>query len=342
MNRSVEQELFLDGVLRLAAGKMTSAMLELVLDLDVFGKLRGRSATVDELGALLEMPPVSVRMIAQFLCREGLLVFADGRLANAPLIESTLAADEAERKDLYRVLRFAVPVEMLKQRLHNPPVLHWYQLRDQGEITDGSAMFGQQADGWFSTFQTNNHAPRIRWGEELAARYDFSHHRLLLDVGGASGGWCIGIRKANPDLRCMIFDLPQVRELAESCIAEAGESEHIAFAPGSFFSDELPRGADVVLLASILHNWEPDDGLVILRRIYDALEPGGTLLVKEYFFEDDWTGRMEGVFEAFMMLGAPGKSGWQPTYGEMEQMLAEVGFSDRARQQDLVLGRKPR
>jgi SAM-dependent methyltransferase len=341
MYQSVEQELFMDGVRRLAAGKMTSTMLELVMDLDLFGKLHGRRATVGELAALLGMPAVSARMLAQFLCREGLLTYAGGRLANAPFIETTLAVDSPEQGELRWVLNFAVPLAALRQRLFHPPVLHWYQLRDGGEITDSSSLIGQQADGWFSNFMTSKHNFRIRSGDDLAARYDFSRHRKLLDVGGATGGWCIGIRKTNPHLRCVVFDLPQVREIAEASLAEAGMDGQISFTPGSFFSDRLPRGADVALLANVVHNWEPDDGRRLLKTVFGALEPGGTLLVKEFFLEDDWTGRMEGVFDAFVMLGSDGRSGWQPTYAEMERMVREAGFQRVRRQQDLVIGRKP-
>jgi SAM-dependent methyltransferase len=337
MHRSHEEELFLDGVRRLAAGRMASSMLELALDLDVFGRLRGRSLTPAELARELEMPAPSTRMLAQFLCREGLLLFDQGRLANAPVVEKALTTDTWDRREVRKVLKLALPMEALRQRLFQPPVLHWYQLREQGEITDGSSMVGQKPEGWFAAFQANNHAPRIQWGEDLAAVYDFSGHRLLLDVGGASGGWCMGIRKTNPHLRCLVFDLPEVRELAERCIAEAGEGEAMAFVAGSFFEDALPVGADVALLANVLHNWEPEDGLAILRKVHDALEPGGTLLVKEYFFEDDWTGRGEAVFEAFILLGPEGRSGWQPSYGETEDLLRRAGFQSLERRPDLVV-----
>ncbi len=160
-------------------------------------------------------------------------------------------------------------------------------------------------------------------------------------MGGGTGGWCVGIRRRHPHLQCQVFDLPEVREIAERLLAEDGEGEKITFVPGSFFTDELPAGADVALLANVLHNWNPQDGHHILANTLQALEPGGKLLVKEYFFEDDWTGPMEAVFEAFMMLGAGEKSGWQPSFQEMEEMLGEAGFVDVERRHQLIVASKP-
>lgn len=341
MQRSIEEEQFLDKVRRLAAGKMTSSTLELAFELDVFGKLEGKEVTLDELAALLGLPWSSARMLAQFLCREELLVQRDGKLSSARWVEPNLVGDAVEGRAIRRILQVDLPMEALKHRLFHPPVLHWYQIRDEGEIVDTSSMVDQKAEGWFASFQTNTHPMRIQWGEDLAGRYDFSAHHTLLDVGGGTGGWCVGVRRHNPSLRCRVFDLPEVQEIAEEKLAADGETEQVEFVPGSFFSDELPSGADVVLLASVVHNWTPEDGRTILGKVFDALEPGGTVLVHEYFFEDDWTGTMEAVFEAFVLLGPEGRSGWQPTYQEAEDLLTEAGFIEPERRHNLVIARKP-
>jgi len=342
MPKSTEEEIFLDNVRRLAAGKLVSTMFELALKLEVFAKLKEKRVSMKELGALLDLPFFSMRMLAQFLCREGLLVYKDGTLANAPAIEKYLSGPTVESRDLTMILKRNLPVEALKDRLQNPKPLHWYQLREAGQILyPESLVDANNQENWLGGFFANNNERRIQWGASLASRYDFGSHKVLLDVAGASGGWCIGIRQTNPQLRCIVFDLPAAREAAEQSIASAGESESISFASGSFFEDELPRGADVALLANVLHNWMPEDGMIILRKIYDALPSGGTFVLKEAFFEDDWRGPMEAVFEAFIMLGEEGRSGWQPSYGEAEEMMAKAGFTGFERRYDLVLGHKP-
>jgi hypothetical protein len=323
MFRNLEEEFFIDEVRRLAAGKMTSTMLEVALELEVFRKIYGKAVTVAELAQLLEMPIWSARVLSQFLCNEGLLNydFEEKRLSNAPIVDNYLVEDNRDFQELFTVLKFRLSAEQLKHLLRNPPEEHGYQQMGQEKHHLGV------------------NARRLMWGEELAALYSFKGHRVLLDVAGASGGIPIGIRKTNPHLRCILFDLPESESFAHQCLEEAGETENISFVGGSFLTEDLPKGADVALLSNIIHNWPPEKDKIILSRIYDALEPGGTLIVKEAYFEDDWTGWMEPVFQAFFMS----KDGWQPSYGEVEELLAEVGFVDierRLARFGFVIGRK--
>ena len=317
--RSVEEELFLDGVRRIATGKVTSGMFELVLELDVFRKLRGKSVTLDEFAQMLEMPVHSARVLAQYLCVEGMLVYHDKKLSNAPAADPFMIDDNimlSEIKNL--LLRFDLPKEKLREALFHPVEEHGYQRMKKEKHYFAS-------NPW-----------RVLWGAEMADRYSFKGHRVLMDVAGASGAMCIGIRKTNPHLRCIVFDLPESEEYAKKYIAEAGVEDFIRFEGGSFF-ESLPKGADVAVMANIIHNWPPEQDKAILANVFEALEPGGTLIVKEIFFQDDWTGMIEAVFQAFFM----GKNGWQPDYSEAEELLRETGFVDVERKLTLVIGRKP-
>lgn len=312
----------------LAAGRMTSTILDVALDLKVFAKLQGKSVTLQEAGALWGLPSPSARVLAQHLCRMELLIYREGKLSNALIAETCLAGDRKSLMWLRRMCWFGISPKELKYQLLNPLPQEWYQIRDHDEgISDNFY------DGWY-------HTRRILWGEELALIYDFSGHKTLLDVGGASGGWCIGLLKHYPHLRCIIFDMPHACNFAKQKIAEAGVADHIQAVSGSFFQHDLPNQADAVLLANILHDWSLNDGRKILRRVHHALPAGGVLLVKEFFFEDDFSGSVTAATEALSVLGPEGKSGWQPTYGEMETVLKEEGFVEFERRKDLLVAKK--
>ncbi len=322
MARDIEGALFIDRARALAAGKMTSTMFELALDLQLFRKLHARQVTLAELAQLLALPAWSARLLAQFLCREGMLIYRDGKIANAPAAAPFLVQETRDLQELRSIFRLDRSKEELLQLLLDPPAEDGYERLTREQ--------------YFIAYNVR----RTLWGEQLADLYSFKGHRVLLDVGGASGGFLIGVRKHNPHLRCILFDLPTTAEFAHRCVAAAGQLDFIQFVGGSFLAGDLPRGADVALLANVVHNWTPEQDVLILANIYAALEPGGTLLVKEAFFEDDWTGHAEPVFQAFFM----GRDTWQPTYGEVETMLREVGFVDLERRFDtfgLVIGRKP-
>jgi SAM-dependent methyltransferase len=321
IGRDLDEALFIDGVRALAAGKITSTMLDLALEMQLFPKIHGKRVSVAELAQLLSLPLWSARIMAQFLCREGLLVYRDKLLSSAPGIGPFLLEEDPDRRELRVILDFNLSKADLKQVLLNPPKENGYErLTKEQHFIEVNIR-------------------RIIWGEQLAQLYSFKGHRLLLDVAGASGGLVIGIRRHNPHLRAILFDLPDTEEFARRCIAEAEDGEFIRFVGGDFLSGSLPRGADVALLSNIIHNWTPEQDKMILSKIYDALEPGGTLLVKESFLKDDWSGPMEAVFHAFFM----GRDTWKATYGEVEEMMAEVGFVDLERRFDIsgvVIGRK--
>jgi SAM-dependent methyltransferase len=319
MIRTPEEESYLDGIRRVAAGRALSALLQVAFELDLFGKIKGRSVTVQELADILGMHPSSARLAGQALCKEGILLYQDGKLSNHPVVDKFLGTDNLSRREFNIIWKYTWPIEEMRERLMTPRTTHAYQDRPD------------------EVFYYGFNPRRIGWGEELTLIYDFSPHKVILDVAGSSGGFLVGIRKHNPHLRGMLFDLPKSEPFAKKVFADAGMSDDISFHGGSFLTDELPRGADVILTANVMHNWSPETDAMILRKMYDALEPGGALLVYEFFFEDDWHGTMEAVFQAFILSG----DGWQPAYGELEPLMAGAGFVDLERRRpNLLIGRK--
>ena len=70
-----------------------------------------------------------------------------------------------------------------------------------------------------------------------------------------------------------------------------------------------------------------------------ALPIDGIILVSEFLLEDDWSGPYKGLTEAVAVHGPEGRSGWQPSYGEMKELLAEVGFVGPELRQGPVVAR---
>lgn len=319
----------------LATSGNTSTVLEVALDLDVFSKLQGKSATIEEVGTLWGMASPSTRTLAQYLCFMGLLTYREGKLSNAPLVEIRLVGDPMTREMIHSACRQPRhTADELKEKLLQPTPLSWYQMRDEGKKPEETNL----AEGFYERF----HELRIRWGEELALQYDFTKHKILIDIGGASGGWCLGIRNKFSHMRCIVFDIPLACKVAERKFAEAGQADYLSTTTGDFFSQDLPPDADVVLLANVLHDWTIEDDRRILRNVNEALSADGVVLVREFFVQDDWTGLGSSLpaGQAFAVLGAEGKCGWQPTYSEMETLLKEEGFTQTERRHNLVIGKK--
>jgi demethylspheroidene O-methyltransferase len=111
---------------------------------------------------------------------------------------------------------------------------------------------------------------------EILAAYDFGRHRQLIDVGGSNGTFLAAARSRYPQLRLSLFDLPAVAE-----IARVNLGNDVEIHPGSFLTDELPKGADVATLIRVAHDHDDDSVLKILSAIKHMLPPGGVLIVAE-------------------------------------------------------------
>lgn len=173
---------------------------------------------------------------------------------------------------------------------------------------------------------------------QVLAAYPFRRHSKLLDVGGGSGAFVTEVANAFPQLSLSLFDLPAVAALADERLAAAGLGKRVAIHQGDFFRDALPSGADLITLVRILHDHDDDRVLELLQRVYEALIPGGVVLVAEPMAEPDQSSMIADAYFS-MYLIAMG-SGRPRSQFELTGLLRRVGFkpmrSPQSRAPELV------
>lgn len=124
----------------------------------------------------------------------------------------------------------------------------------------------------------------------LAHRFDFSGYHYLLDLGGGSAVYSIEACRQNPELKATVFDFENVCVVAREFIAEAGLSDRIEARALDFTSEALPAGADVVLLCGNIHAYDVDTARRVVQNAYEALAPGGAMIICDYMLNDERTG----------------------------------------------------
>lgn len=162
-------------------------------------------------------------------------------------------------------------------------------------------------------------------GRETAAvidAYDFSGVRLLADIGGGNGSNLVAILQAQPQLRGVLFDLPHVVEHARPNIERAGVSNRCEAVGGSFFED-VPPGADAYLMRHIIHDWNDEQSLTILRCIRRRITAEGRLLIIEAVIPPG-NEPFQSKFLDLTMLAIPG--GKERTREEYDRLLSAAGF----------------
>jgi hypothetical protein len=160
----------------------------------------------------------------------------------------------------------------------------------------------------------------------LAEKFDFSKYRTLCDVGGATGQLSIIIAGRHPHLRCTSFDLPVVEPIARRRIEAAGVSERVTAVGGDFFAEPLPE-ADVITMGLILHDWDLEGKMHLIKAAYDALPEGGAFIVVENLIDD---ARRENAFGLLMSLNMLIEFGdaFDFTGADFAGWCKEVGFKD--------------
>jgi O-methyltransferase/methyltransferase family protein len=132
----------------------------------------------------------------------------------------------------------------------------------------------------------------------LADKFDFSPYDTLCDVGGAAATLSMIVAEKHPHLKCTSADLPPATAIASKKIDAAGLSDRVAAASIDFFKDPLPK-ADVITMGMILHDWDLENKMMLVRKAYDALPEGGAFIVIETLIDD---ARRENAFGLMMSL----------------------------------------
>jgi hypothetical protein len=178
---------------------------------------------------------------------------------------------------------------------------------------------------------------------ELAALADLRGHRLLVDVGGANGPFSIAALQQFPELRAVLFDLPQIQPHLEQSREKYGLADRLAFVPGDFFCDELPIG-DAIAMGYVMSNWPDEQCKELLCKAFRACEPGGKILIMDRLFDDNKTGPLStAVMHLIMQVETHGV---HRTSAEFSSLMTAVGFRDfevvrSSRDKHLLIGHKP-
>lgn len=169
------------------------------------------------------------------------------------------------------------------------------------------------------------HVAARRISAKIANAYDLSSFKKLLDIGGGSGAYSIAFLKKNPQLNAVIFDLKGVIPIAKEKVRENNFQDRVNFVVGDFYVDDLPSGCDVALLSAIIHQNSPQQNVELYRKIYHALDPGGTLIIRDHIMDESRTNPPAGALFALNML-VNTQAGDTYTFREVKDTLKTAGF----------------
>jgi hypothetical protein len=313
-------------ILKTGFGFWQSKVLLTAVEMGLFTKLADRRMTSADLGSVLELHPRAIAdffdalVAMKFLDREG--NGTEAQYFNTP--ETALFLDEVSPRYIGGIL------VMLNTRLFK----FWHDLPEalrtghpQNEIKHGQKGMFEELYSDLPRLEEFMGAmtglSRINF-EAFAEKFDFSQHKLLCDVGGATGLLSIECATRHPHLQCISFDLPAVEPISSKKIAASGLEERIKTASGDFFKDPLPK-ADLITMGMILHDWNLEKKMRLIKAAYDALPPGGALVAIEALIDDERRENVQGLLTSLNMLIEFGDA-FDYTGADFRQWCTEVGF----------------
>lgn len=155
----------------------------------------------------------------------------------------------------------------------------------------------------------------------IVEAYDFSKFERIVDVGGGHGAKLAAILSANPQLHGVLLDLPEVITGA-SVLREGDLANRCKIVGGDFF-EGVPGGADAYLLSGIIHDWNDEAAVRILKNCRRAIQPDGRLLLVETVLTPTSDPR-RALMDVLMMVLTGGR---ERTEGELRTLLQGAGFS---------------
>ena len=291
--------------------------------LGVFDALAASPKTLGDLATELQASSDGLERLLDACVGLALLTRRDAGYANTPAAEAYLCSHSPRRLTGY--LSYSNDV-MWKL---------WEHLDDA--VREGTHRW-QQVYGWdgpiFQNFFRDEAAKRefllgmhgfgMICSPQIVAAFDLGRFRKLADLGGATGHLAVAACERYPELRAVVFDLPEAVPLAKEMIAQTPVAARIEVQSGDFFSDPLPE-ADLYALGRIVHDWSEEKALALLQRIHAALPAGGALLIAEKVLNDDKLGPRWAQMQSLNMLTCT--EGKERTLGEYRELLRRAGFS---------------
>ena len=301
----------------LSYGHKAAAALRAAVQTGLFTKISAGAATYSEIARELGLSELNAQRLMVACAALGLLEKHGSGYKNAPDVERFLVQgkltyvgpwlffsgwDFDQWKDLADFLTSTEP----------PRVLGLYE-----SLTEDMARQYHKA----------TYSVGLGAGLLFARDVDLGARTKILDLGGGSGCYCIAALQKYPHLEAVVFDFEPVCKIAEEFIAEWGLSDRISVHPGNFVADPLPPGADVMIMASNLPQYNEDKIIGVLRKGRQALAPGGEFHLVGETLDDEKDGPLGpalwGLHEA--LFGSEGRA---HSESEVKGYLEKAGFQE--------------
>jgi hypothetical protein len=303
-----------DQIMRIATGFMASKHLFAAAAIGLFEQLSGGAMTLDELAAACGVPRRTVRISADAMVSLGLVERAGERYCNGAAAAAFLIGS-GSGPDLRPMLRFW---DRISYNL-------WMDFEGAVRAGEGHRQFNRFSDKEQQIFSAGVEAFSGGAAAALAAKYDFSAHRRVLDIAGGTGSFVIAILRRHAALHATLFELPGACAVARQRLALEPEGARVTVVEGDFFKDPLPDGHDLMIVANTIHVLSAAHNIELLKNMRTHATAGARLLLVDLWLDATGAGPQPAPLMSgeFLVMSGEGQA-----YGEADanEWLAQTGW----------------
>ncbi|GBD19090.1 3-hydroxy-5-methyl-1-naphthoate 3-O-methyltransferase [bacterium HR27] len=307
-------------VLELAQSFRTAAVIIAFAELDIGTQLAAGPLPTERLAAAIGADPLALARFLRAAAALDLVIETPAGWQLTPLAAETLVPASP-----HSLARFLANQAAFYRR--------WGLLTEAvrtGRAPEASRREEDRAD-WVRRFTLMLYEVARLTSDDIAAALvpllrDLSHPRVL-DLGGGHGEYAMALARAHPTLQAIVFDRAPVIAVTQELVASQGLSDRVRTLAGDFFVDSLGEGYQLVLLFGVLNGMGEEEALKLLRRVRDALAPGGWLAIRATPPDASPEARLQHALHDLQMLLAT-ERGHNPTAAELEHWLEEAGLSE--------------
>lgn len=184
--------------------------------------------------------------------------------------------------------------------------------------------------------------------DPVAAALPLDGAGSVIDLGGSHGLYAIALCRRHPALRATVFDLPVALERARENVAAAGVADRVTLAPGDMLGDEIAGPYDAALMFQLVHYFDDDRLLTLLRKVRAALRPGGFAAILDQLTVSPPSPAARAFLRALDLQYRVSLGGRLRTFDEVRRLSRDAGFAGVERKRllkvpgnDLVIARRP-
>jgi hypothetical protein len=308
-------------MLQILSGRWVSAAVSVAAKLGIADQFAAGPKSAEEVAGGAGVHGPSLRRLLRALASVGIFQEDDQqRFSNTPL-SRTLQSGPGSIRAL------AIMFDDRPMQLAWTDLMHSVATGEPAfEKVNGARLFDYfaQDPGFARVFNDAMTSRSESEAQAVHGAFDFSSVGALVDVGGGHGTLLAGALSRNPAQRGVLFDLPAVVAGARPVLDRAGVAARCRIVGGDFF-ESVPEGGDGYLLKHILHDWDDESCVRILRNIRAAANRDARLFVLDAVIAPGNSPQSGKLLDLQMLVVTHG--GRERTRDEWEGLLRAGGFA---------------